>query len=293
MKLLKQVKTLALYGKCDEEIISINKEDIKELSNKDLKILHDIMLGPHVGLALVVLQNSGFFDLFIPEIRDSLELKSSKKFKEIWPHTIRVVSQTPAKLNLRWAALFHDLGKAQAFSIIDDKVTFYHHEKISAKIFNVFTKKVHIFSPGQRSCIYFLISNLGYAEGYDHDWTDSAVRRFAKETNIYLDDLLILSESDITTQNLKNKQKIIKRIKELKERIKLIKERDAKVPNLPKGIGNEISLQLNIPIGPKIGIIRNILEDKILKGEILPKESFDYYIKYLKNNLTILDITNI
>jgi poly(A) polymerase len=284
MKLLTQARSLALYGKCDEEIRSVTKEEVKELGKKDFRILHEIMVGPHVGLALVALQNAGFFDWLIPEIQESLDLKSSKQFKEIWPHTIRVVSQTPARLNLRWAALFHDLGKAQSFSIKDNKVTFHHHEKISAKIFDKFTNKVHIFSTGQKTCIHFLVSNLGYAEGYEHEWTDSAVRRFAKEMDMYLEDLLTLSASDITTASPKKREKIVRRIDELKARIREIREKDSKHSGLPKGLGNEISLKLGIPIGPEIGAIRVILEDKISKGEILANKSFEYYIEYLKSN---------
>src|SRR5271157_5828629 len=138
MKVLKQAKQLALTGSCDEEIRYVTKEDI-EYGNFEL--LHDILIAPHVSLALATLQNVGFFQYILPEIQEGLDLKSYKAFKEIWPHTLSVLNQTPRKLNLRWAALFHDLGKAQAFEIRDNKVTFYQHEKISAKIFNEFTKR--------------------------------------------------------------------------------------------------------------------------------------------------------
>ena len=284
MKLLRQAKQLALRGQCDDEIKPVTKEEVMGLGKRDFSILHEIMVGPHVGMALVALQNAGFFEYLIPEVRQSLELKSSKQFKEIWPHTIRVVQQTPAKLSVRWAALFHDLGKAQAFEVKDNKVTFHHHEKISAKIFDRFTKKTRIFTDGQSHCIHFLVSNLGYVEGYEHEWTDSAVRRFGKEMGIYLDDLLTLSRSDITTANQKKRDRILRRIDELKARIQEIVEKDSKQSGLPKGLGNEISIQLGIPIGPEIGAIRKDLEHQIESGNLNPNEEFGYYIKYLKEN---------
>jgi poly(A) polymerase len=283
MKLLEQAVKLALYGQCKDEIKVVTKEDVKALSKKELRMLHDIIIGPHVGLALVALQRAGFFEYLIPEIREALELKSSKHFKEIWPHTIRVVSQTPKKRNLRWAALFHDLGKAQSFSIKNGKVTFHHHEKISAKIFDKFAKKTKIFSQGQISCIHFLVSNLGYAESYESTWTDSAVRRFSREIGIFLQDLLTLSQADITTSNHKKKERILHQITELKTRIQEINEKDSKQILLPKGLGNEISSQMGIPIGPQIGTIRKSLEEKISLGELSPNENFDYYINYLRN----------
>lgn len=280
--LLNQARKLALTGMCKEEIKSITKEEVKVLDKKQLEILHDIMVGPQVSLALHALQKAGFFEYLIPEVQDSLKLRSSKHFKEIWPHTLRVISQTPPKLALRWAALFHDLGKAQSFSVKNGKVTFHHHEKISAKIFDRFTKRARIFGKGQKSCIHFLVSNLGYAEGYETDWTDSAVRRFTREMDIYLDDLLILSAADITTANPKKREKILRRINELKERIAEIREKDSKQCVLPKGLGNVIAQELGIPFGPEIGQIRKELESKIESGELSPNEEFWYYISYLK-----------
>ena len=283
---------MALTSNCDDEIQAVTIEEVEAISTDSLRILHEIMVAPHVGLALVALQRAGFFDTLIPAIQKSLALHSSKHFKEIWPHTIRVINQTPAKLTLRWAALFHDLGKAQAFSIKDNKVTFHHHEKISSKIFDEFAKKTHIFTRNQRSSIYFLVSNLGYAEGYEREWTDSAVRRFDKEMGIYLNDILALSEADITTGNPSKKAKILSRIAKLKDRIVEIRENDIKQQSiLPKGLGTEIAGQLGIPVGPRIGEIRKELENKIEKGELLANENFNYYIEYLKR--TGVEITNI
>jgi len=284
MTLLEQVRELALTGKCSGEIKPVTRDEVQKLTPNELEILHEIMVAPHVTLALYTLQRAGFFDYLIPEIRESLELRSSKQFKEIWPHTLRVINQTPPQLTLRWAALFHDLGKAQAFSIKKGKVTFHHHEKISAKIFDRFCKRAHIFSKGQKNCIYFVVSYLGYAEGYEHNWTESAVRRFAREMDIYLDDLLTLSEADITTANPKKKKKILSRIQELRERIIEIREKDAKQNVLPKGLGNVISEELGIPIGPQIGAIRKNLESKIEDGVIFPNRDFKYYVDYLKGS---------
>jgi poly(A) polymerase len=290
MKFLEQVRELALTGKCEDEIKRVTTDDVQALTETELALLHGIMTGPHVGLAIVTLQGAGFFDWLIPEIQEGLELKSSKHFKEIWPHTIRVLNQTPPTRALRWAALFHDLGKAQAFSIRKNKVTFHHHEQISAKIFNKFAKKVPIFGRGLHNRIYFLVNNLGYAEGYAPNWTDSAVRRFDREAGDYLDDLLTLSQSDITTAVPARKDKILRRIAELKVRIQEIREKDAKQAVLPKGLGSEIADELGIPIGPMIGEVRKELERKIEAGELSPNECSQYYIEYLKKNLVEMSI---
>lgn len=282
--ILQTIKNISLTGK-SVELQNITNNDISILTIDDYKLLHDILMGPHVALALVLLEKLGFFNYTIPEIQECINIKTSKHFKEIWPHTIKVINQTPPKLTIRWAAFFHDLGKAQSFRLQQGKVTFHHHEKKSAKIFSKFASKFDIFTPGQYSCIYFLIANLGYVEGYEYKWTDSAVRRFAKEMGIYLDDLLVLSSADITTGNNARKEKILKKIDDLKNRIKTIQEEDDRQKLLPKGLGLYISQQLNIPVGPEIGVLRKILEEKVNSGILLPNLECDYYINYLKENI--------
>ena len=286
---LDQINKMA-YGNCSEEIQHVTKEEVYALSSDDLSILHSIMIGPHVSLAMATLQRIGFFADLVPEIQDGLDLKSSKNFKEIWPHTIQVVGQTPSVLSVRWAALFHDLGKSKAFEIKNNKVTFHHHEHISAGIFNRFALDTGIFSGGQRRTIRFLISHLGYVENYSNSWTDSAVRRFDKEIGIFLDDLLTLSEADITTSRPEKRRQILNQIKSLKDRIAKIREFDSQQHLLPKGIGTEISIQLGIPEGRILGEIRRDLEDKIKRGILDPNKDYHYYIEHLRK--TQVESTN-
>jgi tRNA nucleotidyltransferase/poly(A) polymerase len=240
------------------------------------------MTSPHVGLALAVLQKIGFFVDLIPEIQAGLDLKSSKSFKEIWPHTIVVVSKTPPILSIRWAALFHDLGKAQAFKICGNKVTFHNHELISAGIFDRFSRRTDIFQTPQKRYIRFLIANLGYIESYDSKWSDGGVRRFDKEIGFHLDNLFILSEADICTANQQKRNSILRKMQEFKDRIIEIREKDSKLRPLPKGLGNVIAEKLNIPLGPKIGEVMRSLEEKIESGSLNGHEGIDYYIEHLK-----------
>jgi poly(A) polymerase len=281
--ILNHIQQLA-YSKYLEEIPRVTKEDVEALSAKDLSVLHSILIGPHVTLALATLQRIGFFADLVPEIQEGLDLQSSKHFKEIWPHTIQVVGQTPPVINVRWAALFHDLGKARAFEIKNNKVTFHHHEHISAVIFDRFAKRTGIFSNGQRRSIRFLVANLGYVEAYESNWTDTAVRRFDKEVGIFLDDLLTLSEADITTSKPENRRRILRRIQELRDRIADIREKDSKQSLLPKGLGSAIADNLGIPLGPMIGKLRKELEEKVERGELSANEDITYYIEHLKKS---------
>lgn len=278
---LKEIKHISQFGLINGYQIPKLKENFNLIiQNQDLHLLHKIITGDHVTLALKILEETGFLEYLIPEIRDNKNIESTKHYKKIWPHTLQVINQTPKILPIRWAALFHDLGKYKTFEIINNKVTFHFHERESAHIFNSFTRRIDIFSYNQKRCIYSLIKNLEYIENYNSSWSDSAVRRFIKKISPYTNELIILSKADITTKNKDKKQKILERVRNLENRIIQIKQKDKTY--FPKGLGNAISTNLNIELGPEIGEIKDFLKSQIDIGKILPNKDVEYYIEEVR-----------
>ena len=54
---------------------------------------------------------------------------------DVYTHTAQVVAATPAQLAVRWAALLHDCGKPDCFSLDEKGIGhFYGHAKVSAQI---------------------------------------------------------------------------------------------------------------------------------------------------------------
>ena len=54
---------------------------------------------------------------------------------DLYTHTALVVSQVPADLTLRWAALLHDMGKIPTFTLDDQgQGHFYGHDRVGAEI---------------------------------------------------------------------------------------------------------------------------------------------------------------
>lgn len=55
--------------------------------------------------------------------------------EDVFDHTLTVLERCPADAVLRWAALFHDLGKPATLSIGEDgRRHFYGHEKVSTEL---------------------------------------------------------------------------------------------------------------------------------------------------------------
>ena len=75
------------------------------------------------------------------EIQDIIDFKVDQgKYhtKNVWNHTLQVVEQTPDILEVRWAALFHDSGKPETWSVsVDGDIHFYGHDKKGEAIWNI------------------------------------------------------------------------------------------------------------------------------------------------------------
>ena len=137
-------------------------------------------------------------------------------------------------------------------------------------MFDKLERRIGMFSPepALRDTVRFLVLHHLRANQYDPNWTDSAVRRFARELGAHLDDLLCLARADITTKRPEKKRKGLNQIEELAGRIAQLAAEDAKQPPLPSGIGDAVMKAFGIPPSRQIGEIKKQLEDAIASGEI-------------------------
>ncbi|SPF51385.1 Poly A polymerase head domain protein [Candidatus Desulfosporosinus infrequens] len=76
-----------------------------------------ILILAEVDKALGLLDDLGYFQIYIPELARLKGLKQNRYHtKDAWEHTRQVVKNTPSRVLLRLAALFHDLGKWETAS---------------------------------------------------------------------------------------------------------------------------------------------------------------------------------
>ena len=57
---------------------------------------------------------------------------------------------------------------------------------------------------------------------------------------------------------------------------------DARLPPLPKGIGNRIMERFGLPPSRRIGDVKRLLEQKVEAGELEPRREDDYYVDWLR-----------
>lgn len=268
------------------EVPELTREDFALLPVEELRPRLDrILVGPAPEAGLDVLLDIGFLDACLPEIKALVGFGDGEwRHKDVWKHTKQVIAQAVPRLEVRWAALFHDIGKVKTRSISPDgEVHFLGHAEVGARQFERLERRLRWFNKEQslRGSVHFLILNHLRASQYDGTWTDSAVRRFAKEVGGELDNLLCLSRADITTKRPEKKRRVISYIDELAERVATITAQDAIVPPLPTGVGNELMVTFKLPPSRLIGEIKRALETAVDSGELESHRESAYYVEFV------------
>ena len=243
--------------------------------------LDRLIMGEDPEVGLDVLLEAGVLKVLFPEVHAMVGFGDGEwRHKDVWKHTKQVVRQAVPRLEVRWASLFHDIGKTKTRSFDPNgKVHFLGHAEVGTRMFDKMERRIGMFGPepALRDTVRFLVLHHLRANQYDPNWTDSAVRRFARELGSHLDDLLCLARADITTKRPEKKRKGLNQIDELAGRIGRLAAEDAKLPPLPTGVGDAVMKAFDIPPSRKIGEIKKALEAMIASGEIeerLPCEAY-------------------
>lgn len=250
--------------------------------------LDRVVMGNDPELGLDTLLESTALRHIFPEVHAMVGFGDGEwRHKDVWKHTKQVVRQAVPRLEVRWASLFHDIGKVKTRSISPDgKVHFLGHAEVGTRMFDKLERRLHMFSPepALRDTVRFLVLHHLRANQYDPNWTDSAVRRFARELGEHLDDLLCLARADITTKRPEKKRRGLNQIEELATRIRTLAAEDAKQPPLPTGIGDAVMKAFGIPPSRKIGEIKKQLETMIEMGELEERLPIEEYLSLIEKD---------
>lgn len=263
----------------------LSRQDVRALPVAELRgYLDDILLSKKADVGLLVLEQSGLLETILPEVSALIGFgEGEARHKDVWQHTLRVVIQSIPRLAVRWAALFHDIGKPRTRSIgPGGTVHFLHHAEVGARMFEKLARREGLFPDAEeRATIRFLVYHHQRAHQYDTSWTDSATRRFAREIGPHLDDLMALSRADMTTKRKEKRRRFLFQLKSLQERIAALQALDAKPKALPKGLGEALIERFRLPPSKLVGDIRKQLEVAVENGELPAQAEFSVYLDFV------------
>lgn len=235
---------------------------------------------------LKILEETGILNLFIPEFtvcRGCIQsdYRAFHKF-DVLDHLFYACDGAPAsKLNVRIAALFHDIGKPAAKKLKKEKVldgnknsyteietiTFYNHESIGAKITEEILTRMKFSNEMIKNVTHLVKEHMFH---YESSWSDGAVRRFVvragKENIEDLYDLRLADMYGMYNQKVEIRySQSVQLLLELKERIEKILEQQNALCLKDLAVNGKTLMENGIPAGKKLGFILNELLSAVLE----------------------------
>ena len=255
-------EVLAAITELKNELSTVSEERIRDELSK-------LVTGARPAAALKLADGTGITDLFLPELSAlKLEQDPVQKHKDVFIHTLVVLERTEPKLELRLAALLHDIGKPKTRRITREKVSFHHHEVVGAKMAEHRLRSLR-YPNEMVTTVRDLIALHHRFHTYRLGWTDSAVRRYVKDAGPLLETLNELVRADCTTRNPNKVKELSARMDELQERIAELAEREELSRIRPEIDGAVVMEHLGLAPGPQVGeALAFLLEVRLDEGEI-------------------------
>ncbi len=274
LRMLRAARFIAGYGLApDPELVDavrrlrgrmeiVSAERIRAELDK-LMVVDD----PSDGLWFLV--NTGLSDEFLPELSGlSLEQDPIHRHKDVLAHTIAVVEKTRPDKILRLAALLHDIGKPKTRSIGPGGVSFHHHEVVGARMADTRLRALR-YPLDEIAAITRLVELHLRFHGFGTGWSDSAVRRYARDAGPLLEKLNELTRCDCTTRNKRRAEELARRMDELEERIAVLRQQEELDAIRPDLDGVQIMEQLGIGPSRDVGRARDfLLELRLEEGPL-------------------------
>lgn len=238
--------------------------------------LDKLLLGPHIETALWGVVSSRLAEVFLPELSAlAMERDPVHHHKDVLAHTIAVAAKTSPVLELRLAALLHDVGKPATREFGVEGVSFHHHEVVGARMARQRMKMLRYPKQAIKEVSQLVFLHMR-PHTYKMGWSDSAVRRYVRDAGPLLDMLNELVRCDVTTRNPKRAREIQNRIDELEVRIARLREQEELDSLRPPIDGNAVMEYLGLDPGPVIGdIMKMLYERRIEDGPFTREEAFE------------------
>ena len=237
-----------------------------------------ILLAPRPSAGLWLMQETGLLELLLPELQrcGGVEQRQppgrtadAPEF-DVFTHSLAACDASEPELELRWAGLLHDVGKATTLvRAADGSLSFHHHERESARMAHEILERLR--SPHSlRDGVAHLVAHHMF--NFDEQWSDAAVRRFvARVGRDRIDKLLALRRADqLGRYGEEHRARPSPRLMALAQRISAVMERREAVTVRDLAVnGSDLMAHLKLAPGPIIGILLRQLLEAVLEDPAL------------------------
>lgn len=260
-------------------VIDLAGERIGDEMNKIIK--HDSNYS-----SIKDLENFGVLAVIMPELQKLRHTEQSPDYHsegDALTHSLLCLKQLhpEANIELRWATLLHDLGKAETILHGDSHISFHGHAELGTKLARDICKRLK-FSKKATEKICWLVEQHHIFDKWD---SMRLVKKLEYMDHPHFEDLVELHRAD-----LKGCIPMKEGIRQQDDENVLRIENDLKyarqekiLPSMREELlsGQEITEILNIEAGPQIGEIKNKIREAQLEGKVKTREEATEFVKSL------------
>lgn len=278
----------------DETLVAIwrNRDRIKIITKERISDeLNKIILATKPSVGFYLLDKTGLLPLIFPELSamKGIDTINGRAHKDNFVHSLQVLDNIALRSNdlwLRWATLLHDIGKPNTKRWEEGRGwTFHNHNYVGSKMVKrIFESlKLPLGEPLKfvQKMVLLHMRPIVLSEDIV---TDSAVRRLLFDAGNDIDSLMMLCQSDITSNNMKKVKRFSENFELVRRKLVELEEKDRIRNFQPPVDGDEIMATFGLPPSAVVGELKAEIKDAILDG-IIPNshnEAFDYLLKIAK-----------
>jgi poly(A) polymerase/tRNA nucleotidyltransferase (CCA-adding enzyme) len=239
----------------------IAAERIKDEFNK-------LMMSPNPMIGIILAQRLGLLAHFMPEIAEGLQVKqNASHIYDVWEHTLRVAQHAADKdfpLEVRLAALFHDIGKPRTREWSKEKqdYTFYGHDVVGARMVDKIMKRLKYGNKTTEKVVNLVRNHMFFSDV--DKITLSAVRRIIRNVgreniwdlmNVRVCDRIGMGRPKESPYRLRKYHAMIEEALRAPTSVAMLKLS-----------GADVLRETGLNPGPKIGFILHALLEEVLEN---------------------------
>lgn len=248
--------------------------------------LNKMIMGDNAGQSFEDLFEIGVLEIIMPEFCKLKGLAQPLMYHQegdVWDHSLAALSaltdeeiegnplpEQPPTLALKWATLFHDIGKYETFQIDHERIRYDHHAEQGAETAVNILKRLK-FSKKVVDRVKWLIEHHMMVVPL-FEMPDGRRRHWFMQPGF--EELLELFRADAAgTQPVD--------VSQYEKMKKLYRHEIAKLKLMPKQLisGKEVMTMLNLPEGEEVGKVLQAIREAQLEHKIETKKEAQKFIK--------------
>ena len=268
LRMMRAIRFHAELGfEIEEKTFSAIKKNAKLLSHVAFERIRDefsrIIISDNPAEGVDMMQKTGILAHIIPELEKGVGVAQNRHhIYTIYKHSILALQKCPSiKIDVRLAALFHDIAKPQTQRGEGMCATFYNHDHVGARVVEKILTRLS-FTKEIIQKVKLLVDNHMFYYNPD-EVGESSVRKLIKKVGLEnVKDLIDLRIADrLGSGTPKAKPYKLRHLEYMIDKV----SHDAVSVKMLKINGNELMKELAIAPGPKIGAILDVLLAEVIE----------------------------